>query len=678
MHTQYGCAVLLALVATAAVAEEEKILPTITVNSKSTSSPMVVPGQRITAMPVRATGITHEEIRVTNVGREISDLLRRVPGVIAHTVGQGDLGQSVKMRGFMTQSHGADVAVYIDGIPQNIPSSAINHGMNDMSWLTPEMIEQIDVIKGPFSAWYGDQNRAGAVDIRTRIVSRNSIGIRAGTHGSRGINTVLSGRHGHMMGLLVADWYRTDGYRDNNDGQRRNVFAKASVEHEGALWGLRGFHQKADWQSPGFLSVSDLMAGKVQAQQRDTSTLPLAGDGKRTGIAVSREPVHSEEGHRYVLYAEDYQRTRGVGGGKTGVNMLADDRRIVGMRAAYDAQAGERSWLGIGAELRYDNGSAISRRWDNGVPTQQYNFYQDLDLLTYGVFAQGQYRMSDTFKLVGGIRADGFDYTIENRKLMNASMTYRKYVVTPRLGVVWAMTPFLDLFANRGTGYRSPQFAELSTSGALGPLGQAGGKSYPDLAPPTATSHDIGVALHVNTRLSGGIAAYDTINDNEIVQTDPGVYAAVGETARRGWEADIRYALTEQLALYASYGRILKARIENAQPGTASALSVPRHTYKAGMTYWREMAGGRVHINADMMWLAKVPYYNGAAPAVREYAHPYARYDLRVGYERSRTEWTLATTVQPHRYGSEVVLSNGRIDPQPKWHTNLSVRYYFD
>jgi hypothetical protein len=65
------------------------------------------------------------------------------------------------MQGFLSLTHGADVAVYNDGVPQNVPSSAINHGMDDLSWLTPDMIERIEVIKGPFSALYRQASDLG-------------------------------------------------------------------------------------------------------------------------------------------------------------------------------------------------------------------------------------------------------------------------------------------------------------------------------------------------------------------------------------------------------------------------------------------------------------------------------------------------------------------------------------
>ena len=144
-------------------------------------------------LPTAVTVITRDQLTRTNVGRDFGSLLRRVPGIMAHNIGQGDTGDSEKMRGFLSSSHGADVAVYIDGVPQNVPSASINHGMNDMSWLTPDMIERIDIIKGPFSAMFGDQNRSGAMNIITRSRAENSIGGTFGSFGTKRGALVLSG-----------------------------------------------------------------------------------------------------------------------------------------------------------------------------------------------------------------------------------------------------------------------------------------------------------------------------------------------------------------------------------------------------------------------------------------------------------------------------------------------------
>ena len=126
------------------------------------------------SLPTAVNTITAEDIPTLNVDRDISNIFRRVPGVVANNIDQGDTGNGFRMRGFTTNgTHGADVAVYVDGVPQNIPSSqgGAGHGPVFLEWLTPQMIKRVDVIKGPVSALSGDQNRAGSV---TQQISNSS------------------------------------------------------------------------------------------------------------------------------------------------------------------------------------------------------------------------------------------------------------------------------------------------------------------------------------------------------------------------------------------------------------------------------------------------------------------------------------------------------------------------
>ena len=686
---RYSLGCLAAGIAMAASAQQadtgaEGSLPEISVSAgkneaatRNVSKSVV--GNDAASLPTSVTVIERGEIERTNVGRDVTDLLRRVPGIMAHTLDQGDIGNSIKMRGFLSSSHGADVAVTIDGVPQNVPSSAINHGMNDMSWLTPEMIDSIDVIKGPFSALYGDQNRSGAVNITTRTIAENSIGITVGSQGTRRLNAVLSGKSGPIQSLVVADLYQTDGSRDNNDGRRGSIFIKESMIYGDALWALRAAYQKADWNAAGFLNVNDLRSGKVSDTQRDLSSPPLWGDARRGSLVLTRVPASGAEGLRISAYVEDYERRRAVGASTTALNVLQDDRRIMGGRAVYDMLFGERAALSFGADLRRDVGTAINQNWPNSLPGSNYTFDQDMDLLTYGLFAQGQIKPVESVKLLAGLRLDSFDYDITNRKLPAASLNYQQSVATPKFGIVWTPVSNLDLFANRGSGFRSPAQSELSPSGSLGPLGASGGAAFPDLKPSKVTSYDFGFNLRATSRWRLSAASYHTVNDNEIAQIAPNVFGPVGNTTRDGWEVGSSYDLSADFSVYGSFGRVIRARINSAAAGTTNELSVPRDTYKLGAAYSMPFAAGKLLLNGDVSFISGVPYFSGT-PLVKSYSRPYSRYDLRSTYSIGKFDWTTALVLQPHQYSSEVVVGSTAgllIDPVAKTQVNLSMRYRF-
>jgi len=83
------------------------------------------------------------------------DLLRVVPGlVIAQHQGGGKADQ-LFLRGF-DADHGTDVALSVDGIPVNLPSHAHGQGYADLNFLIPEVIDRVDVLKGPYFVEVGD------------------------------------------------------------------------------------------------------------------------------------------------------------------------------------------------------------------------------------------------------------------------------------------------------------------------------------------------------------------------------------------------------------------------------------------------------------------------------------------------------------------------------------------
>ena len=636
-----------------------------------------------TAMPSAVTTITSDDIEATNVGRDISNVFRRVPGVLANNIDQGETGNGFRMRGFATQgTHGADTAVYVDGVPQNVPSSqgGAGHGPVFLEWLTPDMIGHIDVIKGPISALYGDQNRAGAVDITTRrggSSTPSSIAFTAERYGLRRTSLVLSNRFEGFESLLVGELYRNDGYRHASQTDRNNLFWKLSAERGDGLYSLRVSHYEADFKAAGYLLLSDLQKGvDPRSTQADN---PGFGDARRNSLVFNRAPARGEEGWYLTAYAEQLERTRGIMTSATQHTVGYDDRNIVGGRVAQNFVWGDQGSLMVGAEARRDRGDALRQLYLNRLPTASYVNNQDLDLLTYGVFAQAQYRPVASAKLLGGLRYDRFDYDIVNRKLPAASTRYEDGVFTPRLGTVWTVMPRLDLFANVAQGFRSPAAEQISGSGSTGPLGAAGGL-ISQVSPTKVRSYDLGFSAAPASGWTTSGAVYYTLNEDEIVLQPDGSYRSVGETTRRGFEVETRYQFSSAASVYASYGRILDAKANNPAPNTGAKLSVPRNQLKAGAQYRMRLGEGQLTLNADAYLIDGIPYYEGT-PQVQERTMPvYTRYDLRATYDYRKVQLSVHAVLQPHRFGSEIAYGTNAgllVSPVPRTSIGATARYFF-
>lgn len=637
------------------------------------------------ALPSAVNTVTQEEIATINVGRDMSNVFRRVPGVVANNIDQGDTGNGFRMRGFATQgTHGADTAVYVDGVPQNIPSSqgGAGHGPVFLEWMTPDMVGNIDVIKGPVSALYGDQNRAGAVTIATRNGGADvasSLGVSVESYGGRRASLTLSGQYQGIDSLLVADRYRADSFRKQSHNSRENLFWKLSTRIDDGLYSVRVSHYESEYAGAGYLSMPAMEQGlSPRSVQYD---LPGFGEARRSSLVFNRSPAVGEAGWYATLYAEQFERSRAITTSTTQHTYGYDERDILGGRLAQNWLLGQQGVLTFGAELRSDKGDAYRRQYQFKLPTDNYINNQRLDLLTYGVFAQGQYRLLPSLKLHAGVRHDRFDYTIVNRKLPAASTDYRHSVVTPKYGAMWQALPSLEIFANVAQGFRSPAAEQISASGTLGRLGASGGIVNAGIAPSKVRSHDLGFHLTpasgARWHLSG--AVYYTKNDDEIVNTAPDLYVSAGKTTRKGFELDAGYQLNRSFSTYLSYGRILRAQLDNPAPGTGALLSVPAHQYKAGAQYRDQLGDGQLRLNADVYITARNPYYMGKPLAARDMP-TYMRYDLKASYDYRNYQASVFAIVQPHAHASDVAYGTAAgllVSTMPGTQYGASLRYFF-
>src|SRR5439155_7863039 len=95
------------------------------------------------------------------------DRLRQVAALEVHDQGQGPgFASDASLRGF-SSDHSTDLALWIDGVPINEPVNGHAEGYNDFSLLFPQVVRDIDVIKGPTSALFGNFALAGVVNVHT-------------------------------------------------------------------------------------------------------------------------------------------------------------------------------------------------------------------------------------------------------------------------------------------------------------------------------------------------------------------------------------------------------------------------------------------------------------------------------------------------------------------------------
>jgi len=109
--------------------------------------------------PSSVTVITEDRIKAKNP-KDVGDVIEDAAGVKVERYGSLGSTTTVHIRGLLS-SH---VLVMVDGRPVNAPSQ----GIADLSWLSVENIEKVEIDGGPGSAQHGSSAVAGVVKIITK------------------------------------------------------------------------------------------------------------------------------------------------------------------------------------------------------------------------------------------------------------------------------------------------------------------------------------------------------------------------------------------------------------------------------------------------------------------------------------------------------------------------------
>ena len=107
--------------------------------------------------------ISGEQLNARPVSR-VGEVLEVVPGlIVTQHSGEGKANQYF-LRGF-NLDHGTDLAITVDGMPVNMPTHGHGQGYADINFLIPELVQSVNVRKGPYFADQGDFASAGAISI---------------------------------------------------------------------------------------------------------------------------------------------------------------------------------------------------------------------------------------------------------------------------------------------------------------------------------------------------------------------------------------------------------------------------------------------------------------------------------------------------------------------------------
>ena len=335
---------------------------------------------------------------------------------------------------------GPNTAVLIDGMPV-MSSLATVYGLNGIS---PILIRQVEVVKGPMSTLYGSEALGGVINIITKdpaTAPRLSTNVFATSRGETAAEFAGVPLRGRTSALVSGTVFYNDTFQDrNNDG-----FADAALQTRLALFGklTRQDAQGVERASLVAKVYAEDRAGGVRDFLRDTAGLRGSGSVYGESIYTRRAEMIGALALRsdLMLRASAAAHHQDSFYGETGFDAAQIDGfgQLVYTPPTEGTRLDGHTIL-AGAALRavrYDDGSGATGLYDDGGALLENR--PDARLVP-GLFVQDDWRVSDRVRLLGGFRAD--------------YQPGHGLIPSPRAAAKWQPTRTTTARLNAGTGFR--------------------------------------------------------------------------------------------------------------------------------------------------------------------------------------------------------------------------------
>jgi iron complex outermembrane receptor protein len=546
-------------------------------------------------VPASIDILDRDEVRDTHLRVNLSESLVRVPGLVILNRQNYAQDLQISVRGFGARSTFGvrGVRMYVDGIPATMPD-----GQGQVSHFALNAVDRIEVLRGPFSALYGNSS-GGVIAMATRLEPGPNELELSGAAGSydtwrAGIN--VSGGTAPYAYALDASRFSTGGYRDYSSAQRDVVNLRAAAldtplgrlrvtlnaldipEAEDPL-GLT----RAQWQeNPRQASPQALQFRTRKSTEQQQLGAHLAGDlvgrwtyqaaawaGRRSVTQYQAIPVAVQAPPNHPGGIIDFDRTYG---GVDARAQLALD--VVTLTLGVDIERLNEDRRGF---ENFTLQPAPVLGTQGRLRRNERNVVESRD-----VYAQAESDIGRGWRLHGGIRASQVEFRGDDRFLANGndSGSARYNAVNPTAGVVFRPSASSSIYASYGRGFETPTLNEL----AYRPDGSAGFNTA--LEPARSNNYEIGAKAAWSRSLRSTVALFtiDT-EDDIVVRTNAGgrsTFANAAATRRRGVEVSVGW---DPVSAWSIYGSLSAIRAEFSEPFltcTAAPCTQPTIVVPAG------------------------------------------------------------------------------------------------
>jgi iron complex outermembrane receptor protein len=505
-------------------------------------------------LPVSIDRVDQNQIEQGQMQVNLSETLDMVPGMSVQSRQNyaQDLQLSVRGFGARSQFGVRGVRLYADGITGTMPD-----GQGQFSNFDLSSAEHIEVLRGPFSALYG--NSSGGVIALFTEDGKPGFELtgtaEAGSFDTQRYALKGAGDNGSVNYVVDATHFTTDGYRDHSEAQRNILNSKVRFDLDGdsKLTLVANAIQTPFIQDPLGLTRAQLEQDPTQAgvnalaynsrKSLDQEQLGVIFDHHFSGNDALEVTTYG--GHRATTQFQAIPASTETPpinpGGVIDLNRvyggvdahLTDQRALFGRPLQWtvgvsydDLQEARRGFLNfIGTELGVEG--ALRRH--------QHNTVDDID-----EYLQARWDPTDRWRLMGGLRnsvvqVSSHDFLAAPGVDPDSGVRYA--ATDPVAGISFLAAQGLHLYGDYGRGFETPTLNDLayrSTDGSIPGLNLG-------LKAARNDNFELGIKAGEHAWRANLAAFYVKTNDELAVQANAAgrsVDENIGKTQRKGLELE--------------------------------------------------------------------------------------------------------------------------------------------
>jgi len=640
-------------------------------------------------LPVAIDVVNKEDIQDAQLQMQLSESLVRLPGITAQNRFNQAQAPKISSRGFGSRaSFGVrGIRLYVDNIPLTMPDGQGQPGIVDLS-----TIDSIEVMRGPFSALYGNSS-GGVIQLFSEDAPKTAeVGgtIMYGSNNTKRQIMNAGGTIENIGYLLNISNYDTDGYRDHGRGQKQQATAKfdINISDDTKLTALVNWiDQKA--QDPNGLP------------REDDGTAPSAFDDPRAvSTAMTTAGTRVERSHAQVGFnlehALNANNTLNV---MTYVGTRENTTIIATRKDGSFAKNSSISREFYGTDVRWDNnGQVFGKNYDISfglnygkstdartdtevlntfVPVNNPNRNEDDIVDNFDQYIQGKLAVLDNVDLHAGLRHTKVNLEVKDKLIVGTNLDNSGHVefqkTTPVIGATWKVTPALNLYANYGEGFETPTFFEAAFDSTADST-----KPNLDLKASESKNFELGAKAFIGDDTQVNFNVFLIKTKDELVVKDNAsgrsVYTNANDTKRTGAELSIESNFDHDISTYFSYTLL------NAKFGS----DFTRDKMGFGATGTETIASGnripgtyKSQIYGEVAWKYTPWGFNTAFEGIhhsKEYvddlntdaAPSYTIFNLRAGFEQNFAHWNFREFVRIENMFDKEYIGSVRINDSRK------------